>query len=451
MSSASPDHIYLDLALINNDNQGNSPKSSLTFNDVRTNPILTNPSNYFMTIARFAVDTPAISLPMFIPLLNMDGTNSISTGGYNQTAYTITIAQVVAAGGGGTQMTNLKTVNVLWAPQDATAYPPKNPLIDNANPNSPFVTQDITTGYYNCYSVEWWLNCVNNALATVWTTATGDSANIPFMTVQPLTNLITLYTSADPNYNLSVLSTFANGLNNTPPTPIWGGSGTFPSIKYAIFFNEPLFNLFSSLNSVYYGGSIGANAATIFTDAPSIATATSRPYLFNYYIQPVVYPTTVAVPATSLVGASTFYPMVTGYSPVPMWNPVQSIVFTSVLLPIVPSLTTQPIPYGNPTSNSNISSGNNAGVTNIMNDIQVDLVSGNEYKPKVLYLPQAEYRLVDLNDCNTINEASFSVFWKTKYSQLMPFFLGAQCSANIKILFRRKRFNLGNLAPYNIN
>ena len=126
------------------------------------------------------------------------------------------------------------------------------------------------------------------------------------------------------------------------------------------------------------------------------------------------------------------------------------ICFT--LLPITMSMTSLPQVY-----NSNIydqtyaNNGNNAQISSMISDIQVGLVSGSEYKPSVLYVPSAEYRLIDMLGNNPLYQASFGIGWKTKFGQVIAFQLGAQCGANLKILFRRKRFNLGNLAPYDTN
>lgn len=458
--SSSPDHLYLDLSIINNDNTGSQPKTSLSFQESRTNPILTNPSNYFLSIARFEVDTPGVSLPIFIPLLNVDGVNNPNgytninglsgQGGINQTAYTITMAGVT--GGANPTLINTYSLNVLWAPEDKTAIPPNNPQVldpsGNTIPNSAFTGQDITTGYYSCYSAKWWINCINHCLAAVYLGAGGGSSNdAPFLTIDPLTNLISLYTPP----GFACESTFANGFGNS--LPLWNGTGSTPPVSFVMFFNEPLYNLLSSLNSVYYGNSFGNPAYynTYISGATGQALASQRPYLFNYYIQPT---TTPASPTfQSVIGTPPVLFDITQseYSPVPMWNPVQSIAFTSSLLPVVYSYDTLPVPYNTPAIQSNVSYGNNSSITNMLSDIQVGLTTGTEYKPQVLYVPENEYRFVDLNGTTPIHQASFSVNWKTKYNQVVPFRLGAQCGSNIKILFRRKRFNLANLPPYDTN
>ena len=141
MSSA-PDHIYLDLSVVNNDTQGSKNKNVLQFSENRTNPILYNPSNYEMSVVRFEVDTPASTLPIFIPLLNVDGVNN----DINQTAYTVTMAQI---NGAGTALTNLKTANVVWSPEDVSAALPSNQTASMPPPSTYIISKNILPGTYS--------------------------------------------------------------------------------------------------------------------------------------------------------------------------------------------------------------------------------------------------------------------------------------------------------------
>jgi hypothetical protein len=60
-----PNHIYYNLSLFNNDNIGTSYSVPVRFQETRTSTILANPSEYFLSIQRFHIDTP--SLPVFMP------------------------------------------------------------------------------------------------------------------------------------------------------------------------------------------------------------------------------------------------------------------------------------------------------------------------------------------------------------------------------------------------
>jgi hypothetical protein len=67
-------------------------------------------------------------------------------------------------------------------------------------------------------------------------------------------------------------------------------------------------------------------------------------------------------------------------------------------------------------------------------------MSTNEmcYKPNLIYVPSAEYRMIDMFGDNDITTFDINVFWKDKRSNLIPFTLQSGASASMKILFRLK-------------
>jgi len=439
--SSSPDHIYLDLEIVNNDRQGSQIKTNLQFSENRTNPILDNPSNYEMSVVRFEVDTPAVTLPIFIPLVDVDGVNN----DLNKTAYTVSMAQI-----SGSSLTNLATANVVWSPEDKTATLPKNGGV--LTPTPYITSQDITTGYYNCYNVKWWLSCVNATLDSVWKQVSGatTSNNSPSLVVDDGTNLITLLTpfSQSPTpINFAVSEDKVNGSG----LPIYLSTNSNPPVQYVLFFNELLFNLFSGLPSVYYGNTLAPKS--IFVNNADNATVQAQPNLLAYFIQPINYGNYNIIPTIPPGGSAPFYWVTTTseYSPVPMWSPIMSLQFSSTLIPRLLSYTTADIPYNSLTASGFVSSGNNSQITDMITDIEVGLTTGSEYKPSVLYIPKGEYRLIDLQGNQAIYNTDFRISWKTQYGQVIAFRLGSQCGANLKILFRRKRFDLLNLPPYDTN
>ena len=443
MSSAC-DHSYLDLEIVNNDRLGSQLQTNLQFSENRSNPILDNPSNYEMSVVRFEVDTPAVTLPVFIPLLNVDGVNN----NLNKTDYTVTMAQINSA---GTALTNLQTANVMWSPEDKTATLPKNGTVDNTY----FSSQDITTGYYNCYNVKWWLSCVNATLDSVWKQVSGLSTSeySPSLVVDDGTNLITLLTPIQQTKRSSYVFNFAVSDNKATGSglPIYLSTGSFPIVQYVLFFNEPLFNLFSGFPSVYYGDTLASKS--IFDNPADNATVLARPYLLDYFIQPINYGNYNIIKIQPPLIANSYNWVTTSseYSPIPMWSPIMSLQITSTLLPNLISYTTADIPYNSLTANGFQSTGNNSQISDMITDIEVGLTTGSEYKPSVLYIPKGQYRLIDLHGSEPINNVDFKISWKTKYGQVIAFKLGAQCGANLKILFRRKRFDSLNLPPYNTN
>lgn len=339
------------------------------------------------------------------------------------------------------------------------------------------VKQDLTTGYYNCYTPEWWLNCVNDTLMDVYKNVTnqqaGNPTNAPRLVLDPLTNNVTLLT---PYYQATTTSTgglvynFSVVDEDAYKAEAWGyvqNNTSYYPTTYSLFFNESLYSLFSSFNSIKYGRTLRdlkVQNEDIFNPADTIAINKIPEGfgIFSYYIQPVNYAdkniltTELVKNASEEAGATTATTAIvttTAYSPIPMWNPIQSIIFTTSMMPIVVSMTNPPQVYGSSIFDKTYSGegGNNSDISTMISDIQIPLTTGNEYKPTVTYSPSGEYRMIDLLGNTPINQMGFGVSYKTKYGLVMPFNLGVGCGANLKILFRRKRFNLGNVEPYDTN
>jgi hypothetical protein len=123
-----------------------------------------------------------------------------------------------------------------------------------------------------------------------------------------------------------------------------------------------------------------------------------------------------------------------------LFNPIASIVFSTSLIPIIPTNTSPPMIYGDNSTNL-VSGGNNANLTNIITDFEVPVSELNQYRPSIEYVPSTEYRLIDMNKLVNLNQVDLAVFWKTHYGNYVPFRLQPGCSAHIKILFRSKQFN----------
>ena len=123
-------------------------------------------------------------------------------------------------------------------------------------------------------------------------------------------------------------------------------------------------------------------------------------------------------------------------------TPLDSIVFTSTSLPIHPSLSSAPKVI----SSTNITSSGNGlpNITNVLTDFQIALSATNHYKPVIAYAPQGEYRLIDMYGNKDLSRIDLQVYWKDKKGVLHPMLLHPGCSASVKLLFRLKRFYLGD-------
>jgi hypothetical protein len=333
----------------------------------------------------------------------------------------------------------------------------ENMLLPQITIYKPFLaSQDISTGYYNCYSFQWWLNCVNNAIYKSWNLVPQASANKlspPTLVLDSnglnlLTPILTDSRGRKIGFACNPDQVTGNGIQ---PIYVNGFNNTI-SVRFALFMNEPLYNLFSSFNGSYYGNNF-VSINTAITNSPpfsgllELEKALLFPFVFNYLIQPVNYNglnIKYVSPTVSFVVTDC------EYSPFPMWSPIQSIQFTSSLACVMPSFTNLEIPF-NVSNASTIprTSAENNQISNKITDIQVALTTGFEYKPTISYTPKGEYRFIQLLGNLPLYLIDFSISWITKYGQIVPFRLGSQCSASLKLLFQRKRVNLRNIEPYN--
>ena len=377
-----PTHVYYDLQMINN-STGSPSQQPIAFSyiDTRNNPLLMTPSQYFLSVVRFQVQTG--NLPIFIPALNLNQTPPVNV---NQTAYSITL--------------NYKTYNyqqyINYVNYDLTETAPTALNINT-----------ITSQYYYIFSYQQWCQMINTAFQSAFTAlnalvvAGGDTlptTYAPFVQFDPYSLIM--------NINGDVLG-YAQSL-------------TYP---INIYFNSPLYSLYSNFPFTFYGYNVSLGKNFLLTMVNNSFS--------NIYVVPTT-PTYNAIQAYQEGSTAS------------LLNPVQSIVFTTGLLPVVqenvgiPSIVTA--------TGLNNSNGNNANVSPIITDFQVPLSAINRYLPDIQYTPNGEYRLVDLYGDSPISRIEVSVFWKDVYGVLHPLLLGAGASASMKIMFRKK--NYGNINLY---
>lgn len=373
-----PTHIYYDLDMTNNDQTGLKAPVPLVFNEIRNSPVLSNPSDYFLSVIRFQVDS--VTLPSFIPQIEVGQANP------NKTIYTVTLSYQYLG--------NIYTVQepVIFVPQQDSEPVPAPPLTQ----------QDLTSEYYYIYSYQWFIRLINTALTDAYValdalvTGAGGalpSSHAPFLVWDSNTSKAKLYADQA-------------GYDDSLSPPIF------------IFFNSPLFTLFSSFQATYLGYQNISNGQN---------------YLMNVY-------SNYTNLQTLTTPAATFIVMEQEYPTAPVWNAVESIVFTTGLIPVVPTNVAVPSVFN---SEANlINTGNNANISNVISDFEVGLTSGWEYKPLVQYNPTSEYRMYDLQSNQPLSAIELRCFWKDRFGNLYPLKLASGCSANMKIMFRKKAFNL---------
>lgn len=371
LNNNDPMHVYYDLSVYNN-NIASVPPTPLIFEEVRNNPFLKNPENYYMSIVRFQVTT-SDTIPVFIPEVQLQQTD------VNKLIYSITM--------------KYKTYEF----QQYVEYIPDD--LTQSTPNPPLTVQDLSSSYYYVSTYQIWIEMLNNTLISCFNglklavTAGGDTLPTnyaPFIDFDLGTYTITL--------NCDVLG-YERNLTN----PI------------QIFFNTPLMNLYSTLPNICqsYSATNGKNFLITVTNTNN----TNILYLQNYNaVQTYQEDSTVSV-----------------------LNPVSSVVFTTGLLPILPSNISQPKIFGTGSGLFNV--GNNANIALQITDITVPVEVGNGYRTSITYNPSAEYRLIDLQGNNPISAVQISCFWVDNYGNRHPLLLNTGCGATLKMLFRRKDYN----------
>lgn len=382
-SKSQPFHIYYDLQMINNNTGSpNTAPVNFTYQETRNSPFLDCPSNYFMSVIRFQVQTP--TLPVFIPQMLL-GQSDV-----NKTAYSITLSYVYNF--------------VDYSFQQYIQY--VNYDLPEPAPAS-LSLSTITSQYYYIFSLQQWVRMINTAFDSAYAglnaliIAAGGalpSTHPPFCQFDPYSLIM--------NINADIL-----GYNSALATPI------------KIFFNSALYSLYSNFEWTFqplgYNATLGKN--------------------FQLNVNNNVFSNVYVVPDTPSWNALQCYQEGSTAS---LLNPVQSLVFTSGLLPVVNSNVGIPSLNQSGLSSSN---GNNSNISPIITDFQVPLSALNRYVPDIQYTPSGEYRLIDLYGDSPLSRFEVSVSWKDTFGILHPLLLGPGQSASMKVMFRRKDFNKSQL------
>ena len=454
-----PDNIYYDV-LISNFNSTTGNPIPIYFNENRTNPIIESTGEYDMSIIRFQVDTP--DLPVFIPVIKpFQNLN-------NLTNYVITLTIKPATLPNGVTVntkTYISQANVIWITQDSTApVPPPPSLVAGGY-------QSNVGDYYYCYSYQHFQSLIQTALVRAFkylqTTLVVAGYGVGAVNKELLDLSAPLF-NWDSSTSCAVINTPLFKADNSSPAFLSRYLNAFSSLTnnangVKMYFNSPLFQLFTSFNADFKGQS------NTFT-----TTATGQGYYQNPNPDPINFPdltySSIPIPSgTTLTGlnyeiiilyeggtnqilAPTIYPVI--YPTTPLgettttnlylqtfqefsttinWTPVESIVFVSNTLPIISNQLASPLIFN---ENQIITGeGNNAKFAQIITDV----ISNNQsYKPNVLYQPTAEYRMVGMSGNRPLTNVDISVFWRNRLGNLIPLNLLSGGSCSIKFLFRKK-------------
>lgn len=371
------DHLYYDLYVQNN----SSYSQKLVFQETKSANFLSNPSEYFFTVLRFTVDS--VTLPQVIATPNLNTTEN-PTLDPNLLIQSFTLSYFCAA--------NSKTYNA----QQFLVFQKQNQTL-NAPPLLTF--NSIDDPYYNLYSMQQFMNIVNNALLLSFNNLVAQivadsqvvpSLSPPFFSMDPQTYILTL--------NADVV-----GYDQKNPVHI------------DIFMNASAYSILGSqFNCDYFGENQTAGKDykyNIFNNfGLNLFTLNSVTYLQAYG----------------------------EYSTFGILQPISAVVLTTSFLPVAESLIT---PVKLITNQSLNTVGTNNDTINSISDFSVAQDVGNEYKSggEISYTVSSEYRLFDLQGNTPLSSIQVAFYYKTKNTgRYIPVTLGPGSGATIKCLFRHK-------------
>jgi hypothetical protein len=376
-----PCHVYYDMNIINNDQVGDKPPPNLVFNDIRSNPILADPSQYFCSVVRFTIQT-GNSLPLWIPQIQLG--NHLDDPDLTVYSFTLTYDDI-------------QTVDHFESGQQYVTFTTEDLSVDR--PPTTNMNDVNTSPYYYVKSFKHMIDMFNTALKDAF---------------QRLRNSagfqgITLPTNHAPfmEWDITASKLILNG-------DVLGYNSASSGIK--IFVNTPLYTLMSGFPSKYYGYKNiidGRNYQLLLEGTDSV-----------YHL-----PTYNAIQ------------LYQEYSSASLLSPIASLVFATSLIPVVPSNTGKPQVYNG--DNNLTVSNNNCNIASMVTDFHVDNADGYGYVSSIQYVPSSEYRLIDLasGGSSPLSNIELSVFWKDAFNNLHPFQLLAGLSCDLKLLFRKKKFN----------
>ena len=466
-----PDYIYYNANIINNNTNDldtllvDSPDPQIRFNETRDAALVKDASQYHFSIIRFTMSGPGRNLPLFIPSVQIGQSDP------NLTIYSVAVTYQQKWNISGGQTLNLA---IAPTPTFITYVPEVTGTTIAPVPRAPTTQQDLSTEYYYVYTYQSWLNCVNTAIQTAYSTlwsltqtawnigvvALGQTllanpfpfptlndflalVNPPQIIYSPTTQLFTIYGDAE-GYGTRI-GAFINAPYVGPATP-----GRNTASVNRLFMNANLWGLFANFPFKYW------NSTTITSPAGQpdfTAGAVPEGYAYEILFPNLLYTNVLNqlansayVPATPYQQRKNLWINTQGFpSTDQLWSPISSIVFTTTLLPIRNEATGQPVVLG--TGNLGNAATSQSAFTPIITDIAQDqnVLGGATYKSFTIYTPSAEYRMSDLSSSRQdIRSIDIQVFWRNRLdNQLYPVRMLNQSTVSIKCMFRHKRVRGG--------
>lgn len=256
------------------------------------------------------------------------------------------------------------------------------------------LTKSQTENFNFVYSYQHWIDNINTALGLAFAAipAPGAGQMAPIFALDPATSLIRLYVSS--RYLL------------TDPNPI------------TISVNDKLYRYLRGFEAFFNGNNLpnykDYDLIVLPNNTFALPAAGSRQ----------TYPVSVAS-ANYVYFSSQEKPNLGS------WNPVRSLVITSELIPSRPEFVQSNI-------NNNLAYGVTGNFRQILTDFIQDQSSDPAARGVTVYLPTAEYRMLDLYGDTPLYNIDFQISWTDFDGNIYPIMLAPGETFGVKLMFRRR-------------
>lgn len=375
------------------------------FEEMRTTPILENPSDYYLSIVRFALDGRSIPI-MIMPVIPNPGNPS----DVNYTPFSVSLQY------GGINY----TTQLVFVPEVST-YTPQPPTASS---------QDLTNEYYYIYSYQTLVNMINTAFENSFNALAAANPGLvptvraPYIIFDRSSSNFGIVVQNIENPLLPGTNVYLNQFNISG-IPLVGSSQVAGTIN--IFMNSRIYAYFDSIESYKY------ITDPILTDLILI-----RDLKNNYYYPPQNDANTTATQTpinfvdtnVTYTIAPDYFLIKQQYDMIGTWNSLSGIVFLTSTLPVqyeyLPSSTVQ--------------STNNASSTfrPILTDFVPNLQKIGDARTKLIYYPSGPYRLINLGSNDPLRKIDLQVFWTDQYNNSYPLYVSCTQSDTVKLMFIKK-------------
>jgi hypothetical protein len=488
-SIGDPDYLYYNASIINNSTATTQTADdpAIEYNDTRASTLMTDASEYVVSVENFKIDGAGKNLPIFIPEIQTPVLN------VNNTIYSFTFT---------IKITDSLAVDHYYQSTRFLQWSPEN--------NEPWVPIPTTSSasqpstYYYCYNIDWFLQMLNNAVGMAWLDCKYAALkdNLLMGTKPPLfmylgeekrfqffADTLSLWGSMNTSVGADLSS--LNTIGQVVPTingsmsayspygdPKTVAGPEYNADEYAIYgMNTNLAQLIANLPCKYFGSNttqfasggkrflspLGTESVNTTYVAGSLTTTTL--YYPELQIIPVAEPNdsgypdltqpfnilplwngaTYDFPELDTAGTLTFTQGVPQYFKIKetsssigtMWSPISSIVITTTHIPVRNEYNVSTIPYGS--GNIGTTSSTSEAFQKVLIETSADEIDADSFRGLIRYIPNTPTFTALSHDRDGISNVDLRVYWRHRLTnQLVPMTLPNQGSVSVRLLFKRR-------------